>query len=92
MPWWNPFRREPKVELEPIPDTEKGRLLSQQIAQADAAYGQLYERGGAGAYSEMKESSHEAIRLARELGLARRAAALEAELAKRKATFRDQLS
>lgn len=94
MRWWNPFSWGASKEpvLEPIPDNEQGRMLAQQIAQAEAAYGQMYESNPTAAYSEMKESSYEAIRIARELGLPVRVADLEKKLEQRKQIFRGQLS
>lgn len=80
------------MELEPIPDDEKGRELSRHLAQAEAAYVRMYEDNPKAAYSDMKESMYDAIRLARELGLTRRVAALEKTLEHRKSVFRSQMS
>jgi hypothetical protein len=96
MTWWNPLSwgkkggSEPAPE--PVPDNEKGRMLSQQMRQAEEAYDQMYGANPTAAYSEMKESSYEAIRLANELGLTRLSAELDKKLESRKKIFRDQLS
>jgi hypothetical protein len=75
-----------------LPKTEPGLALYHHIMAAEKAYEAMYERGGSGAYSDMKESMSDAIRLATELGLAEKASQLQRVLDHRKSVFRSQLS
>ena len=66
--------------------------LAALTARAEDAVERMYERsGGAGAYSEAKDSFADAIGLAKKLGLDAEARKLEARLAEVKAVFRSQL-
>ena len=62
----------------------------------EEAYDQMYEErsssGATACYSEVKESFYEAIRVARELGLAEKEQALEERLSHIKAVFRSQFT
>ena len=103
--WWNPFGRLKKPAASPasapppglaqllagLPEDEKGRALAQQIRWAEEAYDEMYEgRSPSGAYSNMKEALHQAIKLAGELGLAGKVQELERVLEHRKSVFRGQ--
>ncbi len=76
---------------------------SEKLARLEAckqvgekAYDAMYEApsfsAATGYYSDTKEAFHEAIKLARELGLAGEVAALEKRLAHIKAVFRSQFA
>lgn len=75
-----------------LPGTQQGLDLYHRIMAAEKAYDAMYERGGSGAYSDMKDALADAIRLARELGLTEKVAMLERVLEHRKSVFRSQMS
>ena len=77
-----------------LPDNEKGRELQLHIMNAEKAYDDMYEGRGSlsGYYSDMKESMADAIRVARELRLWKKASQLERILEHRKKVFRSQMS
>lgn len=80
-----------------IEPTERELKLNQlRVCKAigEKAYDQMYETHGSptGLYSDVKEAFYDAIRTARELGLADEVAALEKRLDHIKAVFRSQFS
>jgi hypothetical protein len=105
MAFWNRWfgpKQAPQPERPPpprvvdilsgLPETEQGRALAQQIQWAEAAYDEMYEgRSPSGPYSEMKACLVEAIRIARELELIDKVAALERLLEHRQSVFRHQM-
>jgi hypothetical protein len=75
---------------------EKIASLARSKQFAEQAYDDMYEAHSPsqarGLYSDAKEAFHDAIRLARELGLADEAAALSSRLDHIKAVYRSQFS
>src|SRR5262249_28648237 len=96
----SPARNHPIAPPLPSMTEQERQQKLEQLAACEKfgeeAYDQMYEErsssGDTACYSEVKESFYEAIRVARELGLAEKEQALEERLSHIKAVFRSQFT